>query len=118
MKTIRKLTAILGLCAACGGKVDGESPNGALGDGGGEMQTPPTCAAICDRFARLCGFASASASCVSDCESSRVQFASCKDELDSLLRCLGTTRVTCNGMEIVIIDCSDERTAVEKCRRP
>lgn len=113
------LAVAFGLFLACGGKVDGdESPSGLdAADGAMPKQPPPTCDTICGRFARLCGFASASADCTSDCEASRTQFAACQDKLDDLFRCLGASRVTCSGTQIVIIDCSDERSATEKCQR-
>jgi hypothetical protein len=119
MKTVLLGASFAGLFLACGGKVDGDESQGNVNAADGatpKQQPPPTCDTICGHFAKLCGFGSASSSCTSDCEASRTEFAACQDKLDDLFRCLATSRVTCSGTEIVIVDCSDARTALEMCR--
>ena len=120
MNAVPLLPLLLVLFVACSGKLasDADETHRDAAPVDSQGAPPPSCATICRRFAELCGFASVAASCVSDCESSQATFSSCPQERDVLWRCLGTTHVTCEGTQIVIIDCSDERNAVEKCARP
>ena len=95
----------------CGGKV----PDDAVGpDGGG--QPAPACGAICAHIIGSCVPGASTADCVSDCEGTRAKStAKCPALLDTYLRCMGMAHVLCMPGRIEILDCSDERNALDAC---
>jgi hypothetical protein len=101
------------LIVSCGGKMVGE----AAGDGGAALaddQPPPTCGAICDRLATLCA-GSPNEKCVTDCTVTETKYLKCPHELDRFMKCMGVTQVKCTSDEIIVLDCSQERVALESC---
>ena len=112
--TVAARWGLLLVVPACGGKVMSDpSSDEAVAVGDGPV---PTCSSICRRLVDLCS-SSPSAACVDSCESSLKSFASCSIELDAFLFCMGRTRVQCEpGNQVVIVDCSEERTELEMCR--
>jgi hypothetical protein len=52
---------------------------------------------------------------VADCEKENARLGPCSAVLAPLLHCLLTARIDCSSDPIVIIDCSEERIAVESC---
>ncbi len=99
---------------ACGGKTTADGSPTITGALPADAPPPPTCSTICDRLVTLCA-GSPNASCNADCESTKAKYAKCAGELDRFLRCMGTTHVECTPGEVVVIDCSDERVALEHC---
>ena len=113
--------AIVLVCVAaivsCGGKT---TDSGSSGGAGSAVLTsdvpPPTCTEICDRLTSLCS-GSPNEKCPSDCQVTESKYQTCPDALDRFLRCMGATRVECKPGEVVVIDCSTERVALEGCGR-
>jgi hypothetical protein len=105
------------LCAgACGGKVAGQDGT-VIGADGGHIVPPPSCGDICAHIVGSCVPGASTDGCVSDCEAGANRFAAtpCEGLLDTYLRCMITTRVECHGTDVVVIDCSDERNALDMC---
>jgi hypothetical protein len=100
----------------CGGKVAGYD-NVTVGPDGGRVTPVPTCDAICAHIIGSCVPGASTGACVSDCEAGQSRFAmtSCAPLLEAYLRCMGTTRVECNGSDVVVVDCSDERNQLDAC---
>ena len=90
-------------------------PDDAIGpDGGG--QPAPGCGAICTHLIGSCVPGARTADCVDDCEVTRALFvAKCPALLDTYLRCMGMAHVLCTPGRIEILDCSDERNALDAC---
>jgi hypothetical protein len=119
---------VLSLVASCGSRtiigIDSDAADAAPAASRTGTQPPsttslPTCAEICDRLVSLCVGGATSQPCVRDCEAGLAGTSACSDELSAFLRCMETTRVQCMPNDvIVIVDCSDERLALERCRRP
>jgi hypothetical protein len=105
---------LLLMAPACGGKVMSDpSSDAAVPPLDGPL---PTCSTICRRLVDLCSF-SPSAACVDSCENTIKGFASCTAELDTFLFFMARTRVQCEaGNNVVIVDCSEERSELETCR--
>jgi hypothetical protein len=110
------LAALVALSlGGCGGRVAGYDTAGT-GPDGGRIEPVPTCGAICAHIIGGCAPGAATDACVKDCEAAKARFgASCQGLLDAYLRCIVTTRVECKPMDIVILDCSDERNRLDEC---
>jgi hypothetical protein len=102
--------------AGCGGKVAGDDSATLLPDGGRTGPTP-TCDAICAHIVGTCAPGASTGPCVADCEDGQARFVMtrCASLLDTYLRCMSTTCVECDGTNIVVLDCSDERNQLDEC---
>jgi len=100
---------------ACGGKVPALE-DAPIGPDGGRAAPVPTCGAICAHLIGSCVPGASTDKCVTDCEEGRNRFVTtCPLELDAYLRCMGAARVECNAMDVVVVDCSDERNRLDAC---
>lgn len=115
----RAIVSCLAL-AACGGKVTGDGDrqvdpsSEATPDAQDTPREPASCEAICTHVVRSCLAGAGVGSCVPECNEVRTMTA-CTPERDAFLACMLTTPVQCRGSEVVIVGCSDERNALERC---
>jgi hypothetical protein len=117
------LFALCIVACGCGGKVVGDAnadPDPTTGGGAGDDVTPgsapppTTCEAICTHVVGSCAPGASTAACLTPCEKTRA-IPTCPAQRDAYLACLITVPVTCTGSEVVIVGCSDERRAFERC---
>src|SRR5262245_32411059 len=114
LRTIRAVLGSLSIIGVfgCGGRetaTDGvDRPDGALPE-------PPTCSAICAHVVGSCAPGANTSDCVTDCEASRAASTRCPIQLDIYLRCMGTVAVECSPGRAVIVGCSSERNALDRC---
>src|SRR5215831_15596266 len=102
------------IAVGCGGLRTGP-PDEALEAGGAAVAPPPGCTTICGHIIDSCTPGANLDACVADCERTNQDFASCPGPLRAYLECVSQTRVECQASNVVILDCSAERSVLEKC---